>query len=113
VDDRILVEVVDGSDDAVLEFLFRGDADMAQDGAGQLGKEPLDQIEPGAMGRRERELEAALGLPSEPRFCLLGDVGGMIVEDQLDRGISRIGGVEKLEKLDKFARSLTRTWICQ
>src|SRR5258706_2512292 len=27
----------------------------------------------------------------------------MIVEDQLDRGVGRIGGVEKLEEIDEFA----------
>jgi len=36
VDDGALVEVVDGSHDAVLEFLLGGDADVAQNGTGQL-----------------------------------------------------------------------------
>jgi hypothetical protein len=31
---------------------------VAQDGAGELGKETLDQVEPGAMGWREGEFEA-------------------------------------------------------
>src|SRR5260370_28654116 len=31
---------------------------------------------------------------------------GMIVEDQLDRGVGRIGGVEKLEEFDEFAASM-------
>jgi hypothetical protein len=30
----------------------------------------------------------------------------MIVEDQLDRGVSRIGGVEKLEEFDEFVASV-------
>src|SRR5258707_15309596 len=30
----------------------------------------------------------------------------MIVEDQLDRGVGRIGGVEKLEEFDEFAASM-------
>jgi 2-polyprenyl-3-methyl-5-hydroxy-6-metoxy-1,4-benzoquinol methylase len=30
----------------------------------------------------------------------------MIVEDQLDRDVSRIGGIEKLEELDKFAAAM-------
>jgi hypothetical protein len=33
----------------------------------------------------------------EPSFRLLGDVRGMIVEDQFDRGMGRIGGIEKLD----------------
>jgi hypothetical protein len=56
VDHGISVEVFDGGHDALLEFLFGSDTDMAQDGARELGKEALDQIEPRAMGRR------ALGL---------------------------------------------------
>ena len=35
------------------------------------------------MGRREGELEAALGLVGEPRLRLLGDVSGMIIEVSL------------------------------
>jgi hypothetical protein len=61
VDHGISVEVLDCGHDAVLEFLFGSDTKMAQDGACELGKETLDQVEPGAMGRREGELEAALG----------------------------------------------------
>ena len=40
VDDRILVEVVDGGHEAALEFLLGGDTDVAQDGAGELEKKP-------------------------------------------------------------------------
>ena len=36
VDDGVLVEVIHGSHDAVLEFLFGCDADVAQDGAREL-----------------------------------------------------------------------------
>jgi hypothetical protein len=31
---------------AILEFLFGCDADVAQHGAGELGKETLDEVEP-------------------------------------------------------------------
>jgi hypothetical protein len=64
---------------------------VAQNGAGELGEETLDQIEPGAVLGRKGELEAAHGLGGEPCFRLLGDVCGMVVEDQLDGGICRIG----------------------
>jgi hypothetical protein len=40
-----LVEV-HGGHDAILEFLFGPDADVAQNGTGELGKEALDQVEP-------------------------------------------------------------------
>ena len=49
MDGRVSIELVHCGDDALLEFLFRCDADVAQDGAGKLGKEALDEIEPGAV----------------------------------------------------------------
>jgi hypothetical protein len=42
-------------------------------------------------------------LIGEPGFGFLGDVRGVIIEDQLDRGVGRIGGVDKLEEFDEFA----------
>ena len=48
MDDGIAVEVINGGDDAVLEFLLGCDADMAQHRAGELGEETLDEIKPGA-----------------------------------------------------------------
>ena len=106
MDDGVLVDVVHGGHDAVFELVFGGDADVAQDGARELGEEALDQVEPGAMLGREGELEAAGGLFGEPGFGLLGDVRGMIVEDQLDRRVGRIGLIEKLEEFDELARTV-------
>ena len=51
-------------------------------------------------------LETARRLIGEPRLCLLGDVRGMIVEDQLDRRMGRIAGVEEPEKFDEFAAAM-------
>jgi hypothetical protein len=106
VNDWIMVEVVHGSHDAILEFLFGGDTDVAEDGAGELGKKALNEIEPGAVLRCEGEFEAAGGLIGEPSSGLLGDVGRMIVEDQLNRRMGRIGGIEKLKEFDKFAAAM-------
>jgi hypothetical protein len=91
VNDRVLVEVIHGSHDAVGEFLFGCDADVAQDGARELGEEAFDQVQPGAVLGRESELDATRS-GGEPCIRLFGDVGGMIVEDQADRGVRRIGG---------------------
>ena len=66
MNDWIAIEVIDGGHEAILEFLFGGDADVAQHRAGQLGEEALDEIEPGAVRGREGELEAADGLIGEP-----------------------------------------------
>src|SRR5271155_5382983 len=106
MDDGMSVELVDCCDDALLEFLFRCDSDVAQDGAGKFGKEALDEIEPGAVLGREGEFEAAGRLIGEPSFGFLGNVRGMIVEDQLDRRVGWIGGVEKLEEFDEFAAAV-------
>src|SRR5260370_8002728 len=106
MDTGSFVEVIHGSHDAVLEFLFGWDADVSQDGAGKLGEEALDQVQPGAVRGREGELEAARRSGSEPGFCLLGDVGGMIVEDQTDRRMDWIGGIGELHKLDELAPTL-------
>ena len=46
MDGGMLVDVVDSGHDAFLEFLLGGDEDMAEDGAGKLGEEAVDKIEP-------------------------------------------------------------------
>ena len=38
------IEFIHGGNDAILEFLFGSDADVAQHGAGELGKETLDEV---------------------------------------------------------------------
>ena len=50
VDDGVLVDVVDGGDDTLLELLYGGDANVAQHRAGELGEEALDEIEPCLSG---------------------------------------------------------------
>ena len=112
------IEVIHGGHDAVLEFLFGCDADVAQHRAGELGEETLDEIEPGAMLGGEDKGEAAFRLGGEPSLGLLGDVRRMIVEDQLDRRMARIGGVDELEEFNEFAAAvavldevLSREWL--
>jgi hypothetical protein len=80
---------------------------MAQQGAAQLGEEALDEVEPRAMLGSEGEREAACGLLGEPGFGLPGDMRGMIVEDEVDRGVGRIGFVEPLEEFDELAAAVT------
>ena len=80
---------------------------MAQDGESELGEEALDEVAPRDVLGREGELEAARRLFGEPGFRLLGDVRGMIVEDQLDRRMGRIGRVQKLEEFDELAAAVT------
>src|SRR4029077_2035373 len=86
---------------------------MAQDRAGELGEEALDQVEPGAVLGRDGELETAGRSSGKPSCCLPRDVCGMIVEDQLDRGAGRIIGSRSLRNSMNSRlrwRSLTRAW---
>ena len=55
---------------------------------------------------RERKVEAACRLCVEPGSGFPRDVCGMIVEDQLDRGAGRVGGIEKLEEFDELAAAV-------
>jgi hypothetical protein len=102
----LAISVVDERHQALLEFVFRSNADMAEDRAGQLGKEALDQIEPRAMGRRESEGEAPRRLRRKPSRGLARDVRRMVVEDEFYGGIGRICGVEELEQFDEFAAAV-------
>src|SRR4029453_4144771 len=102
VDDWIAVEVIDRGHEALLELLFGGDTDVAQDGAGQLGEEAFDEVEPGAVLGSEGELKSAGGLLGGPSSRLSGDMRGVIVEDQMDRRVGRIGRVDELEELDEL-----------
>jgi hypothetical protein len=45
-------------------------------------------------------------MAGEPSSGFFGDMRGMIVEEQLDRRVGRIGGVEKLEEFDEFAAAI-------
>src|SRR5271167_2028215 len=79
---------------------------MAQDGAGELREEALDQVEPGAVLGVKDKVEAAWRPGVEPGSGFPRNVCGMIVEDQLDRGAGRIGGIEKLEEFDELAAAV-------
>jgi hypothetical protein len=46
VDEGVSIAVIHCGHDAILEFLFGCDADMAQHRAGELGEEAFDEIEP-------------------------------------------------------------------
>ena len=58
------------------------------------------------MRRGECELKASGRSGGEPGLGPFGYVRGMIVEDQLDRSPSWIGGIEELEKFDELAAAM-------
>src|SRR6516164_679624 len=70
-----------------------------------LEKKP--SIEPRAVFGCEGELEPAPWLGGEPCLRLFGDMGRMIIEDQLDRCIRRICGVEKFEDFYELPAAVT------
>jgi hypothetical protein len=106
MDEGVAVNVLDAGHDALLEFLLRGHADVAEDRSGELGEEALDEVEPGAMLGREGELEAAGRACCEPRLGFPGDVGGMIIEDQFDRSTGRVSGIDEPEEFDELSAAM-------
>ena len=71
MDDWVSINVIDGSHDAVLEFLFGSHADVAQNGAGKLREEALDQVEPGAvLGREVKSKRPGGRVSSQARVSL-------------------------------------------
>ncbi len=71
MNDRIAVEIIYSGDEAILEFLLGCYADVARDGAGEFGKEVLDEIEPRAVLGCEGEFEPVRELAGEPSSGLL------------------------------------------
>jgi hypothetical protein len=71
VNDRSTVDAIDGVQDSLWQFLRRGHADVAKHGSRELGEEPLDGVEPGAVFGCEYEGEAPLGPLGEPSFGFL------------------------------------------
>jgi hypothetical protein len=70
VDDGSLVDVIDGGQDALREFLFGDDAYVAQHGARELGEEALDEVQPRAMLRIRISFDAMLVRASANRWAV-------------------------------------------
>src|SRR5258706_15730876 len=100
------IDIVDTGQDALLALVFGSHQDVAQDRTSELGEEALDEVEPRAVLGCEGELEASRWSSVEPNCCFSRYVGGMIIEDQLDRGAGRISGVEKLEEVDELSAAV-------
>src|ERR1700726_5124936 len=58
------------------------------------------------MRRREREGKAPDWVHGKPARGLARDMGGMVVENNLDRGVGGVGGVKKLKKLNEFTTAV-------
>ena len=72
--------------DAVDEFLFGGDADLAQHGARHFTEEILHQIQPGSRACRNEQNEVKPLWPCRQiSLSLPRDVGRMVVQNQAQR----------------------------
>ena len=94
--------------DTVNQLLFGGNANSAEHGSRHLAEHGFDDVEPGAVFRREDELEALL-MKSEIGFRLLGDVRGMIVEK---RRMRAWGGYSASILLSKALKSTLACCRC-
>src|SRR3974377_131891 len=101
------IDIDDASHDALLELVLGGYPDVAQDRAGELGEEALNEVEPRAVLGGEGELEASSRSSGQASSGFSRYVRGMIVEDQLDCGTGRISGIEKLEEFDELTATVT------
>ena len=54
------------------------------------------------MGRREGESEALDRLLRQPTRGLARDMSEMVVKDDFDRGLRRMGGIEDYEELNEI-----------
>src|SRR5437868_3273283 len=68
--------------------------------AGHLGEEVLDRVEPGGRGRGEVEGPARMARQPGQHFGML--VGGIVVEDHVDRLVGRDLALDGIEKADEF-----------
>jgi hypothetical protein len=58
------------------------------------------------VGRREREGKTPDRLRGKPVRGLARDMGGMIVEDEFDRRVAGVSGIEEFEKFNEFAAAV-------
>lgn len=66
--------------EALLEFGFRGDSEASQEHLGQLGKEGLNDIQPGAVGGGKDKLKS-IGSALEVVPGFLRQMGRVIIRD--------------------------------
>jgi len=85
---------------------------------GDLGEEPLDQIEPGGAGRREMQLEARM--PCEPSLHLGRFMRAVVVEHEMDIEVPLHAPIDAFQEADKLFRPVPgmaladarSPWLC-
>src|SRR5271168_3966118 len=95
---RIGIAVGEIGLDVADKLVDGGEAAGADDIAGQVGEEALDQIEPGRRGRSEVHLEARVfGKPRPHRWMF---VRGVVVGDQMQIEVTWRLAIDLLEKAE-------------
>lgn len=101
--------VVDGLDvvsDRALQFMGRTMRAAADFFLSQVGKEPLDLIDPGCRGWREVEMPA--GMSREPPADCRGFVGCVVVQHQVDVKIAGDVALDLAQELEELAAAMAR-----
>jgi hypothetical protein len=95
------IDVIDGGDEAVLEFLPGCDADVAEHRACELGEEAFDEIEPepcfGVKTNSNRPARCSASQPAR----LFRDACGMICRGSVLIAVR--AGIKQLKEFNKFA----------
>lgn len=93
---------VDGGDG----FADAGEAAFADDIVGELPEEPLNQVEPGGAGRGEVDVNPGVLFQPGAHDGML--VGGVIVDDQVQRQSARCLAMDLLEEDEPFGVGVAR-----
>src|ERR1039457_5008693 len=99
----VVVEIVH---DGLLQFVDAFEDAAADALSGDLGKEPLDHVEPRAGSGREVQMKARM--PFEPALYRGGLVGGIIVDDEMQVEMGQRAFVDGLEEAEELAMPVAR-----
>ena len=96
---------VEESDDRLAKFVHGTAAMISGHGVMHGLPEPLDDIDPGAIGRLEQKLELRILLQPAPRHSTLVD--HVVIEDEHDGPSPAIRSTKVLEQLQEQRRGLS------
>jgi len=85
VNDGIVVEIIYGGHEAILELLLGGDANVPQDGAGEFREEALDEIEP-SQEQMDGQLTPPKGIDRSGELTPSGEPVPTLPKNALSQG---------------------------
>ena len=95
------VVVVEIAHDGLLQFVDAFEDAAADALSGDLGKEPLDHVEPRAG--RGREVQVKARVPLEPALYRGGLVSGIVVDDEMQVEMRQRPLVDEFEEAEELA----------